>query len=65
MRSSSSVGLGSGDQELIPMTDPWDWYIYVHLPLSIDQDVGKYASPMDPSWDRNLEMLRYKLLVVW
>ena len=33
MRSSSSVGLGGpGDQEFIPMADPWDGYIstYVH-----------------------------------
>ncbi len=35
----------------IPMTDPWDWYIYLHLVDLYGINVGKYTSPMDPSWD--------------
>ena len=36
-----------------PMTHPWDWYIYLHLPyfhifsLKMQPNVGKYTSPMD------------------
>ena len=37
-----------------PMTDPWDWYIYLHELLVV---VGKYkvqvkytVRPMDPTW---------------
>jgi len=30
------------------MTDPWDWYICLHLPLKTTIHVGKYTSPMDP-----------------
>ena len=28
--------------------DPWDWYIYLHLPYKSTIHVGKYTSPMDP-----------------
>ena len=34
-----------------PMTDPWDWYIYLHLDvfyIYFMVNVGKYTSPMDP-----------------
>ena len=30
------------------MTDPWDWYIYLHEWLIFMVNVGKYTSPMDP-----------------
>ena len=30
------------------MTDPWDWYLCLHLPLKTTIHVGKYTSPMDP-----------------
>ena len=32
------------------MTDPWDWFIYLHLPYirTFKPHVGKYTSPMDP-----------------
>ena len=29
------------------MTDPWDWYIYLHLWLKSMVNVGKYSSPME------------------
>ena len=28
----------------------WDWYMYPHLPSKSTIHVGKYISPMDPSW---------------
>ena len=31
-----------------PMTDPWDWYIYLHEWMIFMVNVGKYTSPMDP-----------------
>ena len=30
------------------MTDPWEWYIYLHEWLNFMVNVGKYTSPMDP-----------------
>ena len=33
---------------IIPMSDPWDWYLCLHLPLKTTIHVGKYTSPMDP-----------------
>ena len=35
-----------------PMTDPWDCNMYLHIPQKSTIHVGKYTSPMDPSWDR-------------
>ena len=32
------------------MTDPWDWYIYLHEWLMFVVNVGEYTSPMHPSW---------------
>ena len=33
---------------VVAMTDPWDWYIYLHFLLIFMGHVGKYTSPMDP-----------------
>ena len=35
-----------------PITDPWEWYIYLHEWLIFMVNVGKYTIPMDPmgSW---------------
>ena len=33
--------------------DPWGWYIYLHLPFTIqinEKMWGEFTSPMDPSW---------------
>ena len=30
-----------------PITDPWEWYIYLHLVDFYGFHVGKYTSPMD------------------
>ena len=32
---------------LVPITDPSDWYIYLHEWSIFMVNVGKYASPMD------------------
>ena len=40
--------------ESIPMTDPWCWNIYQHLPHKWPSFVGKYSSTMDPSWELNI-----------
>ena len=31
-----------------PISNPWDWYIYLHEWLKFMVNVGKYSSPMDP-----------------
>ena len=38
------------DIETNPMTDPWDWYIYLHENhKNAAFHVGKYSRPMDPT----------------
>ena len=39
----------------IPLTDPWDWYVFIHTLITIifvalHGSVKKTVRPMDPSW---------------
>ena len=44
--------------QFLPMTDPWDeLYIYLHLPLKNQTNVGTYTIPLDPQNHGNMKVL--------
>ena len=59
--------LNKGQFQSIHMTLPWDWYTYAYMEtIKINHPwIGKYTSPMDPSWDSTSECFSVFLPVGW